>query len=266
MKESINNIQHRVAHIMSLAFIVGVYLFLYIPIFVLVIFSFNKAPFPSHWVGFTTQWYHELYNSTYLWHAFYNSLIVALSSTILSLTMGVLLIFYTIQGGRIDRLLGLFYVNLIVPEVVLAVGLLSFFMFFAIPLGLPTIIIAHTLLGFGYVIPIVYSRFRELDYRLTEASLDLGASPRQTFFKITLPLLSPSLLAAALLIFIISFDDFVLSYFCAGSSAQTLSLYLLSMLRSGVSPVVNALSTFLLVFSSLLVMIFCWLNLRTKIF
>ena len=250
----------------TLFFMALVYLFLYIPIIVLVIFSFNTMPFPSPWLGFTTHWYHELYNSVYLWDAFCNSLIVALSAMSLSLLMGTALIFYTIQGGRIERILSIFYANIIIPEVVLAVGLLSFFSFWAVPLGLPTLIVAHTILGLGYVIPIVYTRFKELDYRLTEASLDSGATPIQTFFKITLPLLRPSLFAAALLVFIISFDDFVLSYFCAGSSTQTLSLYILSMLRSGLSPVVNALSTILLFFSSILVLVFCWLNSKTKIF
>lgn len=250
----------------TLLCVIATYLFLYIPIIILVVFSFNKAPFPSPWVGFTTMWYHELYHSSHLWHAFINSLIVATSSMILSLLLGILLTLYSVQGAQIDRLLTFFYGTLVVPEVVLAVGLLSFFTFFNIPLGLPTLIVAHTVLGLGFVIPIVYSRFLELDRNLIEASLDLGATTRQTFFKITLPLLRPALIAASLLVFIISFDDFVLSYFCAGSTAQTLSLYLLSMLRAGVSPVINALSTLLLVFSSLLVLIFCSMNIRTRIF
>lgn len=242
------------------------YLFLYVPIVVLVVFSFNSAPFPSPWVGFTTHWYHELYHASYLWDSFLNSLIVALATMMLSLTMGVLLVFFGAQGGKVERLLLLFYANLLVPEVVLAVGLLSFFTFFNIPLGLPTLIVAHTVLGLGYVIPLLYGRFLEIEPSVIEASLDLGATTTQTFFKIILPLLRPSMVAAALLVFIISFDDFVLSYFCAGSTAQTLSLYLLSMLRSGISPVVNALSTLLLVLSSILVLIFCSLQARSKIF
>jgi ABC-type spermidine/putrescine transport system permease subunit II len=121
-------------------------------------------------------------------------------------------------------------------------------------------------LGLGFVVPLVYARFLELDPTLTEASLALGATPIQTFFKVTLPLLTPSLIATSLLVFIISFDDFILSYFCAGSSSQTLSLYILSMLRSGVSPVVNALSAVLLFLSSLLVFVFFSLKTRVRIF
>ncbi len=258
--------QGKVTNLSTLLLIAAIYLFLYVPLIVLLVFSFNTEGFPSPWKGFTLQWYHELFHATHLWNAFCTSLIVAICSTAISLTMGVFLIFYAAQGGRIGKFLNLFYGNLVIPETVLAVSLLGFFTLISIPLGLVTLILSHTLLGLGFVIPIVYARFMELDHRMTEASLVLGASPVQTFFKVTLPLLRPSLIVTGLLVFIISFDDFVLSYFCAGSSAQTLSLYILSMLRSGISPVVNALSAVLLVLSSLLVLIFFSLKTRTRIF
>lgn len=245
--------------------VASTYLFLYVPLIVLLVFSFNSEAFPSPWKGFTWKWYIELFNTPELWESFRNSLIVATSSTLLSLTMGVFLIFYAAQGGRIGKFLHLFYGNVIVPETVLAVSLLSFFGLIQIPLGLTTLILAHTVLGIGLVVPICYARFLELDERMAEASLVLGATPFQTFFKITLPLLRPALLATGLLIFIVSFDDFILSYFCSGSSSQTLSLYILSMLRSGISPIVNALTTVLLALSSLLVIIFFSLKSRTRI-
>jgi spermidine/putrescine transport system permease protein len=254
------------ATVCHLILIASTYLFLYVPIIVLLVFSFNTASFPSPWTKFTWHWYEELFAAAHLWKAFVNSLIVAFCATLISLTAGVLLIFYAAQGGRIGKYLSLFYGNLVIPETVLAVSLLGFFSFAAIPLGLTTLILAHTLLGLGFVIPMVYARFKELDYRLTEASLVLGATPIQTFFKVTRPLLRPTLLATSLLVFIISFDDFILSYFCAGSTAQTLSLYILSMLRSEISPVVNALSAFLLLLSSGLVWLFFTLRTRTKIF
>ncbi len=250
----------------SLVIVASTYLFLYVPIIVLLVFSFNTEGFPSPWKGFTLQWYHELFQSVHLWKAFSNSLIIAFFSTMISLAIGVLLIFYAAQGGRVGKYLVLFYGNLVIPETVLAVSLLGFFSLISIPLGLTTLILAHTVLGLGFVVPLVYARFLELDYRLTEASLVLGATPIQTFFKVTLPLLSPSLIATSLLVFIISFDDFILSYFCAGSSSQTLSLYILSMLRSGVSPVVNALSAILLLLSSLLVLLFFSVKSRLRIF
>jgi spermidine/putrescine transport system permease protein len=246
--------------------VAATYLFLYVPIVVLLIFSFNTDGFPSPWKGFTLRWYQELWDATLLWHAFANSLIVAIFSTAISLAMGILLVFYAAQGGRIGKFLGLFYGSLVVPETVLAVSLLGFFSLLSVPLGLPTLIFAHTVLGLGFVIPIIYARFLELDPRLREASLVLGASPFQTFFKVTLPMLGPALISTALLVFIISFDDFILSYFCAGSNAQTLSLYILSMIRSGVSPIVNALSAILLTISSLLVLIFFSIKTRARIF
>lgn len=240
------------------------YLFLYLPMVVLILFSFNEEAFPSPWKGFTFKWYHELFSASHLWASFLNSLIVAISSTALSLAMGICLIFYAAQGGRIGHFLKLFYANLVIPETVLAVSLLGFFTLMAIPLGLITLILAHTVLALGFVIPIIYARFTDLDRRMTEASLTLGATPLQTFFKVTLPMLRPSLIVAALLIFVLSFDDFILSYFCAGSTAQTLSLYILSMLRSGISPTVNALSVILILFSCTLTLLFFKLTKRTK--
>lgn len=250
----------------ALIFIACIYLFLYVPIFVLLVFSFNLERFPSPWTGFTLDWYRQLFRATYLWHAFANSLIVAISATLISLGAGIGLIFYRVQGGRIGKALGMFYGNLIIPETVLAVSLLSFFTMIHIPLGLTTLILAHSVLGLGFVVPIVYARFRELDYTLTEASLALGATQLQTFFKVTLPLLRPTLIMTALLVFILSFDDFILSYFCAGSTAQTLSLYILSMIRTGVSPVVSALSSILLFLSSLLVLLVFSLKTRLRFF
>lgn len=248
-----------------LTFIAATYLFLYVPIIVLLIFSFNSERFPSPWTAFTLKWYKELFEALYLWKAFANSLIVAVSATFISLLAGIFLIFYASQGGRIGKMLPLFYGNIIIPETVLAVSLLSFFSSINIPLGLTTLILAHTVLAMGLVVPILYARFQELDTRLTEASLVLGASPTQTFLKVTLPMLRPTLLTAGLLVFIISFDDFILSYFCAGSTTQTLSLYILSMLRTGVSPIVNALSAVLLFLSSFFVLFFFSLKTRRRI-
>jgi spermidine/putrescine transport system permease protein len=252
----------------TIAIVTCTYLFLYVPLVVLLVFSFNTEGFPSPWKGFTLKWYYELVHSPYLWASFLNSLIVAICSTGISLTMGVFLLFYLAQGGRIGNFLNLFYGNLVIPETVLAVGLLGFFTLVSIPLGLATLVLSHSVLGLGFVIPIVYARFLELDYRMTEASLVLGATPIQTFFKVTLPLLRPALIVTGMLVFIISFDDFVLSYFCAGSTSQTLSLYILSMLRSGVSPIVNALSAVLILFSSLFVILFFTISQksRTRIF
>lgn len=247
-------------------FVFGVYLFLYIPIAVLVIFSFNSAAFPSPWISFSLKWYRELFSTWEIWQAFFNSLFIAATATAISLAMGLSLIYYSVINREFKKLLILFYANTIIPEVVLAVGLLTLFAIFSVPLGFVSLIIAHTVLALGYVVPLIYTRYNDLDKKIVEASYDLGATKTQTFFKITVPLLMPALIGAGLLVFILSFDDFILSFFCAGSEAQTLSLYIYSMIRTGVSPVVNALSTLLLVLSSILVLIFCSLNVRSKLF
>ncbi len=242
-------------------YIMTIFCFIYIPIAVLILFSFNDSAFPYIWKGFTLRWYRELWSSHEVWDALQNSLIVAFSTVVLSLTMGVLMVLY---GARsfLSRLLFLFYGSLAVPEVVLAVGLLSFFSLGMVPFGLTTLIAAHTLVGLGYVVPIVQAQYQELDYSLIEASMDLGATRAQTYRRVIIPLLSPALFASALLVFIISFDDFVLSFFCSGASTQTLPMYIFSVIRSGTTPVVNALSTMLLVISGLLVVLFSSLNIK----
>jgi spermidine/putrescine transport system permease protein len=236
--------------------VAATYLFLYVPLFVLTIFSFNNATFPYRWVGFTWGWYKELAQSSDILAATKNSLFVGILAVFFSLVLGLLFVIWSSKGKK-QQLLSLFYPNLVIPEIVLAVSLLSFFVFLNVPLGLMTLVVAHTLLGLGYAIPIIHARYHALDPRLMEASLDLGATYQQTLFKVILPALMPALVSAGLLVFILSLDDFLLAFFCAGTSAQTLSLYIFAMIRSGVSPVVNALATVMLVVSSLLVVLFC---------
>lgn len=261
-----NRLKNLLAQMVLPIMVACVYLFLYIPIVVLVLYSFNKAAFPAPWSGFSLVWYQELFHSSALWKAFYNSCIVSGTSMVLSLVMGLALIYFHVMGGQVRGLLTLFYANIIIPEIVLAVGLISLFSFMSVPLGLMSLIIAHTVLGLGYVVPLIYARFINLDPRLIEASLDLGATPTQTFFKVITPILMPSMISAGLLIFIISFDDFILSFFVAGGESQTLSIYIYSMIKSGVSPVINALSTLLLILSSMLVLFFSSINIKSKIF
>jgi spermidine/putrescine transport system permease protein len=211
------------------------------------------------WRGFTLQWYIKLWHSIEVWKSVLDSWYVACIAAGLSLMMGLLAVVYGVQTG-LKRYFVLFYASVAIPEVVLAVGLLSLFIFLAMPLGYTTLIIAHALIGLGYVIPIIQTRFSEIDKRLIEASSDLGATYGQTLYNIIVPLLVPALLSAAILVFIISWDDFILSFFCSGSSVQTVPLYIFSMIRSGTTPLVNALSTLLLVLTSLLVLIFTYLN------
>lgn len=240
--------------------LLAAYLFIYVPIIVLIVFSFNDNAFTFHWQALTTQWYKELFSSTEVWDALTNSLIVASSSVVLSLCMGVLFVFYGAKNPTIVRLL--FYGNLAAPEIVLAIGMLSLFAFFSIPVGMATLIAGHTVIGLGYVVPLVYEHYCEIDRRFAEASLDLGATQLQTLRKVIIPMLMPSVIGSGLLVFIVSFDDFVFSFFCSGPGTQTLPLYIFSMIRTGASPLVSALSVVLLAVSSLFVIVFTSLRLK----
>lgn len=240
------------------------YLFMYTPIIVLVLFSFNTGH--SHSLeGFSLQWYRELFQSVEILEALKNSLIVALASTVLSVVMAVMFVFYG-ADSFLRKLLFTFYGGIAVPEVVLAVGLLSMLSFFSIPLGLMTLIASHTILGLSYVTPILYDRYVNIDPCLMEASMDLGATRSQSFSKVIIPVLFPAILTAALLVFIISFDDFILSFFCSGSATVTLPMYIFSVIRTGATPVVNALSSLLLAVTSLIVLVLVSFRVRIKFF
>lgn len=246
-------------------FIATTFLFIYIPIFILIVFSFNSVAYPYRWAGFSIEWYQELFQSEEIWHVVKNSFIVAFCSVFLSLIMGTLLVFYT-AGSRLRYVLSIFYINLLLPEIILAVSLLSFFVLCDIPTGLLTLIAGHTVLGLAYVVPILSARLTQMNPSLIEASLDLGATINQTFYRIIIPFLLPAIIAAGLLVFVISFDDFLLAFFCAGAESQTLPLYIFATIRTGISPYLNALSTLLLVLSSLFVLIFCWLQAKIRVY
>jgi len=233
-----------------------IYLFLYLPIIILVLFSFNESTVSIKWVGFSLRWYRELIKTPEIIAALQTSLIVAFVSTFLSVLLGTCFVVAS-KWWKNTWPFHLFYANILLPEIVLSIGILSVFTFFQIPVGYGSLIAGHTLLGLGYVIPIVRARFVELDPILTESSLDLGASYITTFRKIIIPLLKPSLLAAGLLTFTLSMDDFLISFFCSGPNVQTLSVYVYSMIRTGVDPTINALSCCFLAISSLLVLLIC---------
>jgi len=250
----------RMSQYMLPFFVALMYFFLYIPIVVLVFFSFNKSISLFRWSGFSWRWYSEAWNDSTMWIALRNSLVVSFSAVVLSLIMGLLLVHY----GRsfLEKTFFIFYGALIVPEIVLAVGLLSLFSFLSVPLGFTTLIAGHTILGLSYTVPIIYARFNELEYQLTEASLDLGATVWQTFYKVTLPLLTPAMIASGLLVFIVSLDDFIIAFFSASPSTQTLPLYIFNVIRSGASQSVSALSVILLLAGSFLILLLSSLKLK----
>ncbi len=238
-------------------------IFLYLPILLLILFSFNNNAFTQEWHGFTLQWYIDLWRSQEIWDAFYTSCSIASRATLLSVTFATLFVSFAHSFYK-KKLQLLFYAGLAVPEILIAVSLLRFFGLFGIPLGSVTILIGHTLLGLGYCVPIIYTRYQEIDQQLILAARDLGASQFQVFKTVIVPLLLPAIVASALLVFIVSLDDFFISFFCADAITQTLPLYIFSVIRSGSTPMINALSTVLLCITSISIFFFSLLQIKNE--
>jgi spermidine/putrescine transport system permease protein len=234
-------------------FVCGIYLFIYLPLVVLIVNSFNGSPLASKWEGFTTNWYYELFQSPEIAQAVANSLIIALSSTALSIVLGAAFVIGTVRK-KIYFADALFYPNIFTPDIVLALSVLSLFKFLGLTCGFTSLIVGHTAIGLVFVIPIIRTRMQEIDARLIEASLDLGANYLYTTQKIILPLLTPALITAAFMAFTISLDDFFISFFCAGNEIETLSLYIFSHQRTQSSPVLSALSASMILASMLLLL------------
>lgn len=246
-------------------FVMAAYLFIYLPIFVMVFFSFNESELAAKWTGFSLKWYQALFSSPELIDALKTSMIVAISSTGLSVFLGASLVIAS-RWWKPFYLFPIFYTNVVIPDIVIGIGLLSLFTFLAIPVGYTSLIVGHTLIGLGFVIPILRARFSELDPKLIEASLDLGATYSQTLTRVVVPLMMPAIVASALIVFTLSLDDFLISFFCSGPTAQTLSLYVYAQVRSVVDPTVNALSACLLLLSSLIALIMSFFDLLDEVF
>jgi spermidine/putrescine transport system permease protein len=226
-----------------------VFAFLFAPIVVLVVFSFNRTRSGTRWTGFTTRWYGELFRNAEVLQAFRNTLKVAIAATVLATIIGTLAAFaltrFTFRGRSAYSTL--IFVSLVMPEIVMAISLTAFYRRFAdVQLSIWTVIAAHVMFCIAFVVVVVKARLAQFDDRLIEAAADLGATPVQTFWRIMLPLAAPGIFAGAMLAFTISLDDFVITTFTAGPGATTLPLYIFGQLRFGVSPSINALSTLVL--------------------
>jgi spermidine/putrescine transport system permease protein len=231
-----------------------VYLFLYAPILVLVVFSFNRGRLTARWEGFTFAWYEQLFRDPQVLASLRNSLIVAFSATVLCTLVGTAaaLAFFRHRFRRQAALDALITVPIVVPEIVLASSLLLLFAAVGLRLGFVTIILSHVAFSLSYAVVVVKARFAGFDRSLEEAAMDLGAGPAATFFKVTLPGIFPGVLAAALLVFALSIDDYVITSFVAGVGTTTLPIQIYSMVRTGISPEINAVSTLLLAATSLM--------------
>lgn len=229
-------------------FIALVFAFLYFPIIILVIYSFNNSKMNILFNGFTLKWYHNLFQNTELIKAFINTLLIAITSTTISTIIG------TISAVGLHKynfplkefINKLIYIPIVIPEIVLGISLLSVYTLMRLNLGIITILISHIAFSVPYVIVSVRSTLSSISPSYEEAGKDLGASPLKIFRHITLPLIMPGVVSGATLAFTLSLDDVVISYFTAGPGSNTLPLKIYSMIKTGITPDVNALTTLML--------------------
>lgn len=238
-----------------IAIAAAVYLFLHLPLLVLVLFSFNDSRFGVDWRGFTWEWYRRLLERPDIISGLKVSMIVGVLATLISVVLGTMIAIglgrHRFRGRR--ALEGLLYLPIITPEIVVGISLLILFALVQLPLGITTITIAHVAFCISFVVIVVLARLEGMDRNLEEAAMTLGADEITTFWKVTLPQLRPGILAGALLAFTISFDDFVITSFVSGPGSSTLPVVVYGMVRRNVEPSINAISTIILLVTSVLI-------------
>ncbi|MDE9538569.1 spermidine/putrescine ABC transporter permease PotC [Xenorhabdus bovienii] len=237
-------------------FMTLVYAYLYIPIVILIVSSFNQSRFGISWQGFTTEWYSLLFNNDSLLQAAGHSLTMAVTSATFATLIGsltaVALYRYSFRGKKFVS--GMLFVVMMSPDIVMAISLLVLFMLLGVSLGFWSLLFSHITFCLPFVVVTVYSRLKDFDVKMLEAARDLGAGELTILRKIILPLAMPAVMAGWLLSFTLSMDDVVVSSFVTGPSYEILPLKIYSMVKVGVSPEVNALATILLVMSLILVL------------
>ncbi len=232
------------------------FLFLYVPIIILIIFSFNDSKSVFVWQGFTLKWYARVFQDERLLLALRNTLIISVASTVISTVFGTMI---SVAMERWDFKLklpfdALLFLPIVIPDISMGVMLLAFFGLIGIAQGLTTVVIAHVAFNISFVAVIVRARMTALDPRLEEAAQDLGANEWQTFWRVIFPLLLPGILGGALTAFTLSMDDYVITFFTSGNESL-LSLYIYSLVKTGVKPNINALSSLMILVSMGLVLL-----------
>lgn len=246
-------------------------IFFYAPLIIVATASFNASKYGGRWTGFSLKWYQKLFSDYSIWGALSNTLIIALIATFFSTLLGTLaaLALYRSRSRFRGLYYALVYSPLVVPDILLGISLLLLFVSILslcgawveqltgikMELGMTTIIIAHITFCMSYVTMVVLGRLQDFDSSLIEAAQDLGANSFQTFFKVTLPVISPGVIAGALFAFTLSIDDFVITFFVKGAGDTTLPIYIQSAMRRGTPAVINALSVVFLIFTFILVFI-----------
>lgn len=232
-----------------------IFLFLYAPIIVLIIFSFNNSKSRGVWNGFTLKWYIELFQDREVLKALYNTILIAVSTSIISTIIGTIaaLGIYNMQGFSKKLVLNLNYLPVLNPDIVTAVSLMTLYRLFKFEFGLLTMLLSHITFCLPYVILSILPKLKQMNKHIAEAAMDLGATPFYAFRKVIIPEIMPGIITGALMAFTLSIDDFVISFFNTGHGVSNLSITIFAMARRGINPVINALST--LMFISMLILL-----------
>lgn len=240
-----------------------VFLFLYAPIAVLIFFSFNNSRYRGQWDGFSLRWYKELLDDRIIVQAFYNTITIAILTTIIATVLGTIAAIglSNIKGIKKKVIMNLNYIPVVSPDILIGISLMILFIFSNIKLGYVSLLLAHITFCTPYVILSVLPKISQLNKYLFEAALDLGATPGQAIRKVILPQIMPGIFTGGLLAFTLSLDDFVVSFFTTGSGINTLPIAIYSMAKRGINPKINAVSTILFIVVLVLLII---VNKRTN--
>lgn len=232
-------------------------LFLYLPIFVLIVFSFNDTKLRGVWAGFTTHWYVDLFSDPVIIKSLYVTLIVAVISTAVATIVGTISAIGIRAFSKKTQhlILNINYLPVLNPDIVTAVALMSLYGFLAMEQGLLTMILSHIVFCLPYVIISVLPKLDQLDKNIVEAAFDLGAKPHEVLYHVIIPQIKPGIVTGALLAFTLSIDDFIISFFTTGQGVSNLSITLYSMAKAGINPSMNAISTILFVVVMILLLV-----------
>jgi len=231
-------------------------MFLYAPIAVLVVFSFNNSKSRGHWAGFTLKWYIQLFHDRQIMSALYYTVAIAILSAVIATIIGVAAAIGIYNMNKIGRniVMNLSYLPVLNPDIVTGISLMILYIFIKLELGFLTLLLAHITFNIPYVILSILPKLKQMNKYLYEAALDLGATPYQAFWKVILPEIMPGVVTGFILAFTLSIDDFVISFFTTGAGVSNLSIVIYSMARRGINPSINALST--LMFTIVLLLLF----------
>lgn len=245
-------------------FVFLVFLFLYLPIITLIIFSFNTSSLNIVFEGFTLEWYTKLFSNTSLLEALFNTIVVSVISTGVSTIIGTLAAIglYKFNFFGKELINKLLYIPVIIPEIVLGISLLSVYTLLKLDLGMTTLIVSHIAFSIPFVIISVRTVLNSTNFQIEEAASDLGANEFKTFFYVVIPEIMPGIISGATLAFTLSLDDVIISYFTAGPGSNTLPLQIYSMIKTGITPDVNALTTLMIVVIMVVLMISSLLQIR----